>query len=73
MTDAEEIEEYQLVLNNGVDLICSKIGVSSERYDQDMSDFACYADFFKEVSEILDLMDVTFDDDKGEFIVKVKL
>lgn len=66
----EEIEQYQLVLNNAMELICSKIGVDSERYDQDMSDFACYAAFFQEVSEILDLMNISYDDDNGKFIIK---
>lgn len=67
MNTEKEIQAYRNTLENGMNVICEAMGVSTERYDTDQADFACYEDFFKEVASLIKKSGWKFDEDIGEW------
>jgi len=49
----EDIVNYQNVLNDASTWLCGAMNVDPERYESDQSEYECYRDCFREVSEFL--------------------
>ena len=55
-------------LENGLNVICESLGISTEHYDTDQADTECYLDCFKDAAAALKKFGIKFDADTGEFI-----
>lgn len=53
MTDKEEIEYYQNVLDQGLQILCEAMKVDGETFDSDQADGECYLDCFRAAAERL--------------------
>lgn len=68
LTHEEEANAYREVLEEGLQKFCNAVGLDSEFYDRDQSDFSCYADFLDDVAEVVAMHGIKFDKEEGEFI-----
>ena len=70
--DFEELEEREIqlvnTLENGIGVICSSIGISTDKYDCDEADICCYANCFNDAAELLKKSGCGFDFEENAFI-----
>ena len=70
MTNEEEIQYYRKVLEDGLDLISTALGVDCDHYDTDQADGECYLDCFRDAAEVIDISGYRWDVDEAEFLSK---
>lgn len=59
--------DFGSTLENGLQVLCKAMGVSTERYDTDQSDIECCMDCFKDAADLIQQSGFAWDDDEGLF------
>jgi hypothetical protein len=70
MTSDEEIQYYRNILEEGLQLISTALGVGCEHYDTDQADGECYLDCFRDAAGIINLSGYKWDDEEAEFLIE---